>query len=379
MKRIKLISICTLLLLMLPWASSFAEEAPKVTSFELRRSDLTARTKPKFDNNGTHCALVKVNVKASGVTFESSHLKTWSSQGGNEYYVYLAEGAKRMTLKTNEYLKVEVVFSDHGISSLEKGTTYEMFISVPEIKREAVVEKEKNMKARVKFVVSPANAKVEIDGKVWLPNKNGILQLTYPNDKHIDYTVSASKYHPQSSSAYLTSEKETLIRVSLDEEEKVHVPYKTFILLEGGASMAPSFSAGLMVGGVSRFGWYLKGRTGFEFQSEDKTGYTDAFPYMGDYFLTEKDATPEFMVTVGMPMRLGTSPFCVMLGAGYGQRKHLYETMNGEWVMHDDKSYSGVAADVGMLCLTKHFAFHLGASTIMMKYVEAELGLGITF
>lgn len=378
MKRIKLISICTMLLLMLPLASSFAEEAPNVTSFELRRSDLTARTQPVNDNNGTPCALVKVNVKASGVTFESSHLKTWSSQGGNEYYVYLAEGAKRMTLKTNEYLKVEVVFADHGFSSLEKGTTYEMFVSVPEIKKETVVEKEKNEKARVKFVISPANAKVEIDGKVWLPNKNGILQLTYPNDQYIDYTVSAPKHYSQSSSSYIMSEKETLIRVSLQKTEKKHIPYRTFLLLEGAASLNPSYSAGLMVGGVSRIGWYLKGRTGFEFQTEDKTAYRDAFPYMNDFFLSGKESKPEFVATVGMPIRLG-SLLHLMVGAGYGQRKHLYETMNGEWVMYDNNSYSGVAGDFGLLFLTKRCSFHLGATTIMTNYVEAELGFGITF
>ena len=63
----KLISI-----LLLMGVMSLSAQELAVKSFTLQENDLTARTLPRKDINGTECALVKVQIVGQGVTFSGS-------------------------------------------------------------------------------------------------------------------------------------------------------------------------------------------------------------------------------------------------------------------------------------------------------------------
>ena len=99
-----------------------------VDRFELRSNDITARTHPRQDNNINDCALVKVLLAASGATF-NGYVIGDVSYDTSEYLVYMAQGSKKLTVKLEGYLPLEVSFQDYGIKALEPKTVYLLTIS----------------------------------------------------------------------------------------------------------------------------------------------------------------------------------------------------------------------------------------------------------
>ena len=106
--------ICTLI--------SHAQEL-SVKSFEVKTTDLAARTQSRKDNNGNDCALVKVQLAASGAKFEGNVVGD-VKYDTSEYWLYMPQGSKRMTIKLEGYLPLEVSFEDKGVNALEAKTTY---------------------------------------------------------------------------------------------------------------------------------------------------------------------------------------------------------------------------------------------------------------
>lgn len=99
-----------------------------VKSFEVKSNDLTARTQGRKDNNGNDCALVKVQLAASGAKFEGNVVGD-VKYDTSEYWVYMPQGSKRLTVKLEGYLPMEVSFEDKGVKALEAKTTYVMSIT----------------------------------------------------------------------------------------------------------------------------------------------------------------------------------------------------------------------------------------------------------
>ena len=94
-----------------------------VESFTEKTNDLSASTNPRNDQNGTPCALVKVRIAARGVKFEGNVVGAVDYKT-SEYWVYMPKDSKRLTLKLEEYLPLDVTFSDFGINKLESKMTY---------------------------------------------------------------------------------------------------------------------------------------------------------------------------------------------------------------------------------------------------------------
>ena len=127
---IKNLSVITLL-----WCLSFTSlmaQKMSIDRFEEVITDLTARTKSRQDLNGNDCALVKVRIAAQGVTF-SGNIMGDITNVGSEYWVYMSEGSKRLTVRHPNYLPLEVHFADHGINSLKGRTTYVLTVLLGEI------------------------------------------------------------------------------------------------------------------------------------------------------------------------------------------------------------------------------------------------------
>ena len=90
----------------------------KVDEFIVKNADLTARTNSRKDLNGVECALVKVRMAASGASF-SGNVMGDVKYTTSEYCVYMPQGSKRLTVKLEGYLPLDVNFLDYGINRLE--------------------------------------------------------------------------------------------------------------------------------------------------------------------------------------------------------------------------------------------------------------------
>jgi len=99
-----------------------------VESFVAKTNDITARTQPRQDINGNDCALVKVQLAAPNAVFEGNVIGD-VTYNTSEYLVYMAQGSKRLTVKLEGYLPLEVNFLDYAIKSLEPKIVYQLTIS----------------------------------------------------------------------------------------------------------------------------------------------------------------------------------------------------------------------------------------------------------
>ena len=124
--RIKYLTI----VLSLVCAISVQAQTLDVKSFAVKANDITARTQPRQDNNGNACALVKVRLASSGANFDGNVIGK-VSYNTSEYLVYMAQGSKRLTVKLEGYLPLEVTFEDFGITRLESKTVYILELQLP--------------------------------------------------------------------------------------------------------------------------------------------------------------------------------------------------------------------------------------------------------
>ena len=99
-----------------------------VESFVVKSNDITARTQLRKDINGNDCALVKVQLAAPNAAFEGNVIGD-VAYNTSEYLVYMAQGSKKLTVKLEGYLPLEVGFQDYEIKSLEPKTVYLLTIS----------------------------------------------------------------------------------------------------------------------------------------------------------------------------------------------------------------------------------------------------------
>ena len=122
---------CVMMVILLS-VLSFSVTAQEMTvkSFKEKTFDLSASTHPRHDLNDEPCALVKVQMAAAGAKFSGNVMGDCSFKL-NEYWVYIAKGTKRMTIRHQNYLPLEVTFADYGIKSLESKMTYVMVVTLP--------------------------------------------------------------------------------------------------------------------------------------------------------------------------------------------------------------------------------------------------------
>ena len=85
-----------------------------VKSFEYLEKDLTARTNPKFDINDNPAAVIRVGIALQGVEFEGNVLGEPVYKKG-EYLVYMSAGSRKLTVRHQNFVPLEVSFADYGI------------------------------------------------------------------------------------------------------------------------------------------------------------------------------------------------------------------------------------------------------------------------
>lgn len=86
------------------------------------------------DFNGQNCALIIVGIAVDGVEFEGNIIKQERKPNG-EYWVYITDGSMDFQINSKDYLPEPVEFNTFGVTSVESGRTYRMFVEHPNLEK----------------------------------------------------------------------------------------------------------------------------------------------------------------------------------------------------------------------------------------------------
>ena len=161
-----------------------------VESFFVKTSDITARTQPRQDLNGNDCALIKVQLAASGAEFDGNVVGN-VSYNKSEYLVYMSEGSKRLSVKLEGYLPLEASFEDYGIKALEGKTTYVMTISGASVARQ--IEAPRIKTGWIILESEPSGASVYINNEFVGNTPLNNYKQSYGT---YQYRLESPNYHP---------------------------------------------------------------------------------------------------------------------------------------------------------------------------------------
>ena len=161
-----------------------------VESFVVKTSDITARTQPRQDINGNDCALIKVQLAASGAEFGGNVVGN-VSYNKSEYLVYMSEGSKRLSVKLEGYLPLEASFEDYGIKALEGKTTYVMTISGASVARQ--IEAPRIKTGWIILESEPSGASVYINNEFVGNTPLNNYKQSYGT---YQYRLESPNYHP---------------------------------------------------------------------------------------------------------------------------------------------------------------------------------------
>jgi hypothetical protein len=144
------------------------------------------------------------------------------------------------------------------------------------------------------------------------------------------------------------------------------------MFIEKGAKN-PSF--GLMIGRVKKLGWYVKGV--YNVPNETTGQYYDINSVLHSAWTTGKEKRTFIAVTAGMLIRLGC-PIHLYVGGGAFERVIGWQVSNGEYWRHKYLSYSGYAAEAGLMIRINKLAIN-GGVMYATEHIIANIGLGLTF
>ena len=161
-----------------------------VKSFVVKTNDITARTQPRQDINGNDCALIKVQLAASGAEFGGNVVGN-VSYNKSEYLVYMSEGSKRLSVKLEGYLPLEASFEDYGIKALEGKTTYVITISGASVARQ--IEAPRIKTGWIILESEPSGASVYINNEFVGNTPLNNYKQTYGT---YQYRLESPNYHP---------------------------------------------------------------------------------------------------------------------------------------------------------------------------------------
>lgn len=108
-----------------------------VEKFDVVANDLTAKTKPRIDNNGRKCGLIKVYVK-DAITATYGPVIGEVIDRGLEKWVYVSHDTKQIKLLFKEHMPLDVIFEDYNYPSITGQMTYTMKLKEDELKQSAL-------------------------------------------------------------------------------------------------------------------------------------------------------------------------------------------------------------------------------------------------
>lgn len=169
--------------------------------------------------------------------------------------------------------------------------------------------------------------------------------------------------------------------------EKKKVPSQTIITY----CFSPYSPFGLMVGKVSRWGFYAKVKMNGSFSSGDYTytnGTVSNYNGTGYYEFNNSTMHSVYGVTIGGLKRV-TNKFFLYAGIGYGSKTKLlkmnefsytnFEKTGEAWVTDSNNSTSGLEFELGAMARYKKILFSAGSSSFNGQKWNIIAGIGVIF
>lgn len=150
-----------------------------------------------------------------------------------------------------------------------------------------------------------------------------------------------------------------------------------FITLNGVVNQYGDISYGLSFGSVRKYGWFASVTTNFNFKGLKSDLECDNNFFVGSYYpeYSGKIAYSSLSLTAGLLARL-YGPVVLQVGAGYGVRNTVYETITGLWVKNPSESIQGLDFSLGLLFNFRGFIISMDMITCNMDPCEFIIGLG---
>lgn len=172
--------------------------------------DISGSTYARRDANGDYCSLIKVqtNLTNCAMTFSGNVFGNIDDRKG-EYWIYVTPGTKMLRIKCQNYLPIEIKFSDFGVNRTEQKRTYVISVLGQNIITPTTETKMQSL--TIKY--SPSNAVVKINGAD-MESVGGTFKTFYPIGKYT-YEISAPGYVSKSEVLDLSSKEPVNINIAL--------------------------------------------------------------------------------------------------------------------------------------------------------------------
>lgn len=324
----RLLPIVVLLLAF--WPNNLSAQRLSVELFEQRVNDISASTASRVDNNGVPCALMKVQLAARGAEFEGMIVGDIDYKT-SEYWVYMPKGSKRIKLKLEGYLPLEVEFSQFGINALESKVTYLLVIT---------------------GVVTPVQNAVmvkETAGPIGIINESR------------QSTVKDTIYLPENKTSQRKGEL-TIMATAMP----------TRSIIDGMKQTA----WGITIGKGNTWGWYANATSNFDFvRSAGTVSGTDGTTDGGDLiFFNDVRSVSLHQATGGVSYRI-SNHLKVILGAGYGLRNVYAQSEKGKY--YQIGGGGGVCLEAGICLSVSILSFEASVCSPALSGISTRVGLGI--
>lgn len=230
-------------------------------------------------------------------------------------------------------------------------------------------------------------------GETWVYVPEHVRKITI---RHKDFGVIRDYVFPEPIESAVTYEmvlktppvveKEIIVRDSIiympspaDSAALSKARRKPVGMSVSAVAMFPEYSGGLMVAWEKyRFGAYVKAVSNFRDSGSSYDCLSDGTTAEGYIWTSGRSRVSRLCVTAGLVFR--TCPWLnLYAGAGYGDRTLLWEDSSQNWAKVSDRSYRGVAADLGLQLRLWRFRIGAGISTTAFRTADAEVSVGFCF
>lgn len=143
---------------------------------------------PNEDLNGDRCGLIRLGLVLPYATFEGDIISSEYKDG--EWWIYMPKDSNWLTIKSKSHVPLRCEFSDYGIKGIHSNVTYVM--TVVEITGSG--GKPKPTHQYLAFQVSPTNATLEVNGKIWELSDDGAA-MKFVSFGNYSYRIQANDYH----------------------------------------------------------------------------------------------------------------------------------------------------------------------------------------
>ena len=168
---------------LLTGVASTAQNA-KVLSFALDAADLAAQQRNVKDLNGDMCALVRVQIVDSKVSFEGDIIGQ-PFHKVNEYEVWLVNGSTFLKIFPMRTCPLVVNFGDFGVEDVKGGRVYVLVVDMPSM--------DENTGKAWLTAELPENGILTIDGRDYKSQTGALVKVNLPYGV-FDFLISAPHY-----------------------------------------------------------------------------------------------------------------------------------------------------------------------------------------